>query len=65
MAGLRTSPVPMQQITKQVRTVQKEELGIVFFYYETMWNRSPETLEQRIQGFKNFFPYPAVRVAAE
>jgi uncharacterized lipoprotein YddW (UPF0748 family) len=55
----------MQQITKQVRTVQKEELGIVFFYYETMWNRSPETLEQRIQGFKNFFPYPAVRVAAE
>lgn len=65
MAGLRTSPVPMQQITKQVRTVQREELGIVFFYYETMWNRSPETLEQRIQGFKNFFPYPAVRVAAE
>ena len=65
MAGLRTSPVPMQQITKQVRTVQGEELGIVFFYYETMWNRSPETLEQRIQGFKNFFPYPAVRVAAE
>ncbi|MFB2644872.1 glycoside hydrolase family 10 protein [Raphidiopsis sp. BLCC-F218] len=63
MAGLRTSPVPMQQITKQVRTVQREELGIVFFYYETMWNRSPETLEQRIQGFKNFFPYPAVRVA--
>ncbi|MCH4904158.1 family 10 glycosylhydrolase [Cylindrospermopsis raciborskii CHAB3438] len=65
MAGLRTSPVPMQQITKQVRTVQREELGIVFFYYETLWNRSPETLEQRLEGFRNFFPYPSVRVAAE
>jgi uncharacterized lipoprotein YddW (UPF0748 family) len=65
MAGLRTSPVSMQQITNQVRTAQRRGLGVVFFYYETLWNHSQETLQQRLAGFKNLFPYPALRLAAE
>ncbi|BAZ81809.1 hypothetical protein NIES73_30770 [Sphaerospermopsis kisseleviana NIES-73] len=65
MAGLRTSPVSMQQITNQVRTAQRQGLGVVFFYYETLWNHSQETFQERLAGFKNLFPYPAWRLAAE
>lgn len=65
MAGLRTNPVSMKQITSQVRTAQRRGLGVVFFYYETLWNHSQESFKERLAGFKNLFPYPAVRLAAE
>ncbi|TAE59323.1 MAG: glycoside hydrolase family 10 protein [Nostocales cyanobacterium] len=65
MAGLRTNPVPMQQITSQVRTAQQRGLGVVFFYYESLWNNSQESFKKRLAGFKNLFPYPAVRLASE
>ena len=65
MAGLRTSPVSMQQIKSQVRTAQGRGLGVVFFYYETLWNNASESLQKRLAGFKNLFPYPALRLAAE
>ncbi|QYX33168.1 glycoside hydrolase family 10 protein [Sphaerospermopsis torques-reginae] len=65
MAGLRTSPVPMRQITEQVRNAQRQGLGVVFFYYETLWNHSQETFQERLAGFKNLFPYPALRLASE
>ncbi|NES99363.1 MAG: family 10 glycosylhydrolase [Sphaerospermopsis sp. SIO1G1] len=65
MAGLRTSPVSMKQIKSQVRTVQRRRLGVVFFYYETLWNHTQESFQQRLAGFKNMFPYPAVRLASE
>jgi uncharacterized lipoprotein YddW (UPF0748 family) len=65
MAGLRTSPVSMQQITNQVRTAQRQGLGVVFFYYETLWNNASESFKDRLAGFKQLFPYPAFRLAAE
>lgn len=65
MAGLRTSPVSMQRITSQVRTAQRQGLGVVFFYYESLWNHSQETFKQRLAAFKKLFPYPAWRLAAE
>ncbi|MEA5578055.1 glycoside hydrolase family 10 protein [Anabaena sp. UHCC 0451] len=65
MAGLRTSQVPMRQIKSQVRAAQQRGLGVVFFYYETLWNNSSESLKDRLAGFKTLFPYPALRLAAE
>lgn len=65
MAGLRTKPVPMQQIKSQVRAAQQRGLGVVFFYYESLWNKTPEPLSVRFSGFQSLFPYPALRLAAE
>ncbi|MBD2295995.1 glycoside hydrolase family 10 protein [Anabaena sphaerica FACHB-251] len=65
MAGLRTSPVSMRQIKSQVRAAQQRGLGVVFFYYETLWNNSSEALKDRLAGFQSLFPYPALRLAAE
>jgi uncharacterized lipoprotein YddW (UPF0748 family) len=65
MAGLRTKPVPMQQIKSQVRAAQKRGLGVVFFYYESLWNKAPEPLAERFSGFQSLFPYPALRLAPD
>nr|WP_241993428.1 glycoside hydrolase family 10 protein [Trichormus variabilis] len=65
MAGLRTKPVSMRQIKSQVRAAQQRGLGVVFFYYESLWNNSSEPLNERLTGFKSLFPYPALRLAAD
>ncbi|WP_413174177.1 glycoside hydrolase family 10 protein [Anabaena azotica] len=65
MAGLRTKPVPIKQIKSQVRAAQQRGLGVVFFYYESLWNNAPEPLSERFSGFQSLFPYPALRLAAE
>lgn len=65
MAGLRTKPVSIQQIQSQVRAAQQRGLGVAFFYYESLWNTAPEALKERLAGFKNLFPYPALRTAVE
>jgi len=62
MSGLRNSPVGLPQIQYQVRAAQQRKLGIVFFYYESLWSSAPESPSERIAAFKNFFPYPASRV---
>lgn len=63
MTGLRNRPVPIQQIKSQVRAAQARGLGVTFFYYETLWNSSPEPTSQRIAGFQSLFPAPAFRSA--
>ncbi len=65
MAGLRTSPVSMQQIKSQVRISQRKGLGVVFFYYETMWDHVSESFQERLAGFKTLFPYPASRLTLD
>lgn len=63
MAGLRNKPVSMQQIQSQVRASQQRGLGVSFFYYESLWNRSQESKQQRKAGFQAMFPAPAFRSA--
>ena len=65
MAGLRTKRVSMQQIQTQVRAAQQRDLGVAFFYYESLWNFAPEPLQERLSGFQNLFPYPALRTALQ
>ncbi|NJL81752.1 MAG: family 10 glycosylhydrolase [Richelia sp. RM2_1_2] len=56
MAGLRNRPVSMQQIKSQVRAAQQNNLGVTFFYYETLWNHAQENAELRQAGFQSLFP---------
>ncbi len=61
MAGLRTNPVPMQQIKSQVRAAQERGLGVTFFYYESLWNQAPEPTAERQAAFQSLFPASALR----
>ena len=63
MAGLRNKPVSINQIQSQVRASRQNGLGVSFFYYESLWNRSQESKEQRKAGFQAMFPQPAFRSA--
>ncbi|HLO84620.1 MAG TPA: glycoside hydrolase family 10 protein [Nostocaceae cyanobacterium] len=61
MAGLRTNPVPIQLIKSQVSAAQERGLGVIFFYYESLWNAAPEPIAERQSGFQTLFPNPALR----
>ncbi len=61
LAGLRNRSVPIDQIQSQVRAVQGRGLGVSFFYYETLWDSTSESLAERFSGFEQLFPYPAPR----
>lgn len=65
MAGLRNRPVSIQQIQSQVRAAQGRGLGVIFFYYESLWNEAPEPSNERIAAFQSLFPAPAFRFALE
>jgi uncharacterized lipoprotein YddW (UPF0748 family) len=65
MTGLRTNPVPIKQIQSQVRAAHERGLGVAFFYYETLWNSSPESAAERKAGFQALFRTPALRARIE
>jgi uncharacterized lipoprotein YddW (UPF0748 family) len=55
MAGLRNSPIPIEQIKYQVQATQQRGLGVTFFYYESLWDYAPEPVAVRQAEFQNFF----------
>ena len=55
MAGLRNRPVPMRQISSQVRAAQGRGLGVALFYYESLWDYGPEAVTERQTAFKTLF----------
>jgi len=60
MSGLKGKYVPMQQIQTQVQKVRERKFaGVSFFFYETLWNMTGETSQQRQSGFQKIFPAPA------
>jgi uncharacterized lipoprotein YddW (UPF0748 family) len=64
LTGLRNKPVPIWQIQSQVRAAQERGLGVSFFYFESLWEQSPEPISERIAGLQALFPTPAVRSIA-
>ncbi|MBE9029796.1 glycoside hydrolase family 10 protein [filamentous cyanobacterium LEGE 11480] len=63
LSGLRNKPVSMAQIQQQVNTVRQEKFaGVAFFFYETLWNLTPESQQQRQAGLKQLFPAAVDRV---
>ena len=55
MAGLRNRPVPMRQISSQVRAAQDHGLGVALFYYESLWDYGPEAVTERQTAFQALF----------
>jgi uncharacterized lipoprotein YddW (UPF0748 family) len=65
MTGLRNRPVAIQQIKSQVQAVQERGLGVSFFYYESLWEDSPESIGERVSALRSLFPLSAFRTAQQ
>lgn len=63
LTGLRNRPVPMYLIQNKVRAARDRNLGVSFFYYESLWDDAPEPRAQRQADFRSLFYAPATRLA--
>jgi uncharacterized lipoprotein YddW (UPF0748 family) len=63
LTGLRNAPVPMQLIQSKVRAARGRGLGVAFFFYESLWESSPEPVAERQSAFQALFYRPAERAA--
>ena len=63
LTGTLGNPIPFAQIQAQVEAVRDRAFdGVSFFYWETLWSYlTPESPQQRRQGFQELFPYSARR----
>ncbi len=56
LTGLKDRPVAFKQIQDQVQVVRDRKFaGVSFFFYETMWNLSGETVSDRRSAFAKLF----------
>ena len=63
LSGLKGRPVLFDRIRQQVGIARARNFaGVTFFFYETLWNMSSESPEQRKADFKSLFKNPVNRV---
>jgi uncharacterized lipoprotein YddW (UPF0748 family) len=56
LSGVKPKPISMKQIQTQVAAVRQQGLaGVSFFFYESLWKLSNESVAKRKQGFKQMF----------
>lgn len=59
LSGLKDRKVSLSQIQQQVEAVRSRGFaGVSFFYYETLWNNTAETPDERQLAFRLIFPMP-------
>jgi len=62
LTGLKDRPIAFKQIQDQVQLVRDRQFaGVSFFFYETMWNLSGETVSDRRSAFAKLFSTPLYR----
>ena len=59
MTGQRNRPVSMDLIRSHALATREHGLGMVFFYYETLWEQAEEPSADRQAGFAALFPTAA------
>ena len=63
LTGLRNAPVSMDTIEAQVLSARSAGLGCTFFFYESLWDLSPEPIADRQAGFQALFPARSLRAS--
>ena len=63
LSGLRNAPVSMSFIEDQVLTARSAGLGCTFFFFESLWDLSPEPIAERQAGFQALFPNQILRAS--
>jgi len=61
MAGQRNRPVATDLIAAQARAAREQQLGVAFFYLESLWIPGSEVGERRATALRRLFPAPAPR----
>jgi len=62
LTGLKVKPMAIAQVANQVQLVRQKQLaGVSFFFYESLWNLTPESPERRQQTIRRLFFTPAFR----
>lgn len=61
LTGLRNTPVPIRFIESKVRAARQSGLGMSFFFYESLWEDTPEPADTRQASFRTLFTTPAQR----
>ncbi|MBW4515093.1 MAG: glycoside hydrolase family 10 protein [Timaviella obliquedivisa GSE-PSE-MK23-08B] len=62
LTGLKDRPVAIRQVQEQVEAVRRQGFaGVSFFFYETMWNLSDESISDRQSVFRSLFSRSALR----
>jgi uncharacterized lipoprotein YddW (UPF0748 family) len=61
MSGQRNAAVPMSLIQAQAQAAQERGLGVTFFYFESLWEKTSEPTNTRKSGFQFLFPTAAPR----
>lgn len=56
LTGLRNRPIPIEFIEEKVLAARQYNLGISFFFYESLWNYAPEPPLERQSRFLALFP---------
>jgi uncharacterized lipoprotein YddW (UPF0748 family) len=57
LSGLKNRDVPMSWIQQQVEWVRDRQFaGVSFFFYETLWTSTTESLDRRSEGISSIFP---------
>lgn len=64
LSGLSSTPRPIDELQRQVKAVRDQGYaGMSFFFYETLWNKSPEPIDQRKSGWQSIFKQKVQRVS--
>jgi uncharacterized lipoprotein YddW (UPF0748 family) len=61
MAGQRNRPVATELIAAQVQAARERQLGVAFFYLESLWSPGTDMGESRAAALRRLFPAPAPR----
>jgi uncharacterized lipoprotein YddW (UPF0748 family) len=61
MAGQRNRPVATELISAQVQAARERQLGVAFFYLESLWSPGTAVGESRAAALRRLFPTPAPR----
>ena len=62
LSGLKNRDVPMSWIQQQVEWVRDRQFaGVSFFFYETLWTSTVESIDQRSNGIETVFNQPVMR----
>jgi uncharacterized lipoprotein YddW (UPF0748 family) len=61
LSGVRHRPVAMKFIQEKVLASRQRNLGVSFFFYNSLWEEAPETPQERQLGFQSLFSTPAHR----
>lgn len=58
LSGLRNRPVALPFIQEKVAAARSRGLGVIFFFYESLWEQAPEPISERKAALQKMLALP-------